>query len=528
MDDLPSIADSPPIMDGGMTHAGSSSAMEEGLAHVGLPPAMDGGLALVGLSSTMEDGPAPADSPPTMGDGLTHIGLPSTMGDGSAHVGLPHSVGVASANAALAHVGLAAVITAALTLLHGGGPYAIAEVPGTQPATSPPSMGAPTNQPSMGVPPRVTPYLSPSTLAVLFNADDPESTAWAFYYASRYGVPPSNMIGLHAPTDERLPSLQDAESFIFHPVREALRHRPWIVGILLGYHLPGMYGSGSWGIGGYSIACSLQDLNDEVVNVNPLCAHARGMSVLPSRITRSSMPQGHYIVARVDAPCMMVAFDILDRSWRISHSPHSAMNAYIWYDAFDSFLPGGRWPALEAAPLNEHLKDLPWMAFDEDTEATPADAFRFGTHDVDGWDDSRLRHPAKGPRILAYDLNSWGSTTVRDVHSGRFTPNAIDAGFASAIGSTAEPHSTIAPYPDTLLLGLRHGWTLGESFYMSNPYDDFTWELLGDPLMTVGTWSIVPADVDADGDVDLADYAVYQRCYNGPSMPPACPTGGGG
>ena len=28
--------------------------------------------------------------------------------------------------------------------------------------------------------------------------------------------------------------------------------------------------------------------------------------------------------------------------------------------------------------------------------------------------------------------------------------------------------------------------------------------------------------VDADGDVDVDDFAIFQRCFNGPNQPPAC------
>ena len=30
------------------------------------------------------------------------------------------------------------------------------------------------------------------------------------------------------------------------------------------------------------------------------------------------------------------------------------------------------------------------------------------------------------------------------------------------------------------------------------------------------------ADLDADGDVDLTDFGVFQGCFNGPNRPPMC------
>lgn len=31
-----------------------------------------------------------------------------------------------------------------------------------------------------------------------------------------------------------------------------------------------------------------------------------------------------------------------------------------------------------------------------------------------------------------------------------------------------------------------------------------------------------PGDLDADGDVDMADFALFQTCFNGPNRPPRC------
>jgi hypothetical protein len=39
------------------------------------------------------------------------------------------------------------------------------------------------------------------------------------------------------------------------------------------------------------------------------------------------------------------------------------------------------------------------------------------------------------------------------------------------------------------------------------------------------TWEYAkpcPGDFDADGDVDLEDFAIFQACFNGPNRPPAC------
>jgi hypothetical protein len=124
----------------------------------------------------------------------------------------------------------------------------------------------------------------------------------------------------------------------------------------------------------------------------------------------------------------------------------------------------------------------------------------------------------------------------------------LDAGYAAAIGATGEPQSVIGPFPDTLLAGLRTGWTLGESYYLSNATDNWMWTLFGDPFLRVPDWSdvdgdgvgdaadacpLTPAgyvvdatgcffasDFDNDGDVDASDFAEFAHCFNGAGRPP--------
>ena len=412
------------------------------------------------------------------------------------------------------------------------------------------------------VPPESRTAEMPDSWLVLYNANVPDSVAWAQWYAAERGIPSEQLLGLYTSPNENLPDKATAEAEIFAPVRSFLADPvigSRIMGIVAGYAIPGHFGTGDYGVGGYSVACALQDATDTVFNVNPDYPHRWG-DVLPAqRLSRATMTAGHYMVARIDAGSLDLAKALTLRAKAIWASRTPMFGNYVYYDYTDA--QKGTWSILMQAVQNPLFASLPWRAFDEDTAQTPLDAFRIGWHDVRNWNDARLRGSPAGPRILAYDYDSWGATTVRSttLDGGRFVPNAIDAGYAAAIGATAEPKTASPPYPDTLLAGLMAGWTLGESFYLANPYDDFMWEVVGDPFLRVPDWALGPLksradfdndgdvdvtdflsftacvsganrpatpdcasrDLDGDGDVDVVDFGRFQSCYNGPNRPPA-------
>ncbi len=377
---------------------------------------------------------------------------------------------------------------------------------------------------------------SPESWLVLYNVNVPDSVAWARWYAGAHAIPAENLLGLDACAAEHLPDVAAAESQVFAPVRMFLAANPAlanrIVGILVGFRVPGHYGAMAYGVGGLSIACGLQHPACRTFGVNPDCCHTDG-NLLPvsGRPTRASMTPGHYMTARIDAVNLDAAKSLTLRAKALWAARRVIAGNYAYYDYTDAILPDSTWFWLKMAVHDPRLSTLPWMGFDEDTAQTPKDAFRIGAHDVKNWNNARLRGKPAGSRILAYDLNSWGATTVRSTtaEGGRFVPNALDAGYAAAIGSTGEPNTITAPYPDTLLAGLMAGWTLGEVFYVANPYDNFTWELVGDPFLKVPDWSGAPlatprADFDMDGDVDLDDFSRLANCVtgNGTAAQPGC------
>jgi hypothetical protein len=96
--------------------------------------------------------------------------------------------------------------------------------------------------------------------------------------------------------------------------------------------------------------------------------------------------------------------------------------------------------------------------------------------------------------------------------SGETIYNALDNQGRNRWGDYS--YTTLDPIDETTM------WTIAE--YASTPLNNWgTW--IGELLLTL----TLPGDLDQDGDVDLADFALVGQCFGGANLPPAgtCPPG---
>jgi len=387
----------------------------------------------------------------------------------------------------------------------------------------------------------------PDSWLVLYNLNDSISVAWASWYQGQRAIPSQNMLGLNASTFEHLNTLQEVQDQIITPVRDLLvndaQFEQSIMGIILGYHLPGHYGSipNFPGTGGYSVADALQDMFDDTLSpVNQFGTnldnpHVFG-NILPAggRLTKATMQPNRYMVARIDAPSFATARALTERAKALADAEATLFGQNVCYDFFDPDFPSQshEWFWLRSAVEAPELASVPWTEFDIDDQAAPGlpwkDAFRFGVFKVLGWSAADFASANPGSRVLAYHLNSFGSVTTRNTitDGGVYVPNAIEAdpGYAAAIGSTGEPNTLVAPFPDTLLASLAQGWTLGEAFYLANPFDDLVWNLVGDPFLTLPNWftPLEPGDgdINGDGNVNGLDIELFAEVITGVETDP--------
>jgi uncharacterized protein (TIGR03790 family) len=382
---------------------------------------------------------------------------------------------------------------------------------------------------------------------VLYNTNLPDSIAWAQWYQVQRGIPQDHLLGLSASSSEHLPDLASVQTQIISPVRDYLANHPEIaqqvMGIILGYGLPGHYAQppASPGIGGFSVTDALQDMTDDTLppavqkGQNLDCPQGVGLILPTARLTKSTMQPGHYMTARIDGPTSADAMLLTTRALRLSQSSATLHGQHVWFDYQDPTFPspGHEWTWLRLAVTNPQLAEIPWTSFDlkgqNGSQQTPQAAFRFDTYKLYGWNVADFVTDDPGDQVLAFDFNSFGAVTVRSTtgQGGVLVPNALAAGYTAAIGATGEPQSFVGPFPDTVLAALREGWTLGEAFYLANPYNDWMWTLIGDPLLTLPNWfnpvEITPGngDINQDGVVDGCDIQSFIVVMTGANSDPA-------
>ncbi len=113
-----------------------------------------------------------------------------------------------------------------------------------------------------------------------------------------------------------------------------------------------------------------------------------------------------------------------------------------------------------------------------------------------------------------------GAFTVRNSGSGTLsytiTDDASWLSCSPASGTSTGETDTLAIHyaPDGLAVG-----TYVATITISDPAAANSPQTIG-VTMTVTPY-VAPADFDRDGDVDLADFSLFQLCFNGPNTPPA-------
>lgn len=347
----------------------------------------------------------------------------------------------------------------------------------------------------------------PDSWLVVYNADSPDSVTWAQWYCDQWGIPAQNALGLPLSTDaERVP-----QACFYDGIRDAVRAylaanpdvEARVMGILVGYRVPGNFYQDAThpalpGGGGWSVSNHLQDLTattwHQRFNIYHFVAR---LAPNEQRLTKTTLAPGFYLTARIDAPTLAdaQALTLRARAIRRAHWPLPA-DEHLYCDDVDVGAPGGDvWTALQDvvgdAAFNDPPDRFPWFEYESETEPTPYCALLFSYYRLTGWNAVDWGGTPLGTRILGYALNSYGATTVRSTtdHNGRFVPNALVGGlFAAAIGATAEPFLNHQPDPSTLVWCLADGRTVAEAFFHANPYHNFMWELVGDPLLRVPLW----------------------------------------
>jgi uncharacterized protein (TIGR03790 family) len=372
------------------------------------------------------------------------------------------------------------------------------------------------------VPPAERTAAMPDSWLVLYNSDPAsESPAWKDWYIQQWGIPPENTLGLNVSSDERV-TKDYFTGNIFYPVRDFVNGHPdlkaKLMGIMVGYRVPGNFYVDAThpalnGGGGWSVSNNLTDLLYVTwyKRSNP---HAFVAYSNPNytRLTKAALAADCYLSARLDGPTLADVQAQTLRAKTISNSPSPLSHGdRLYCDYLDPGSdPGDEWTPLRLTVQSDLMTNpawkYPWLAYESETDPMPSCTLTFSYYRITGWDLIPWAATPPGSRIVAMAMNSWGATTVRSTtgQGARFVPNALVNGqFAAAIGATAEPYVGAEPNPSTIVFCLAEGRTLGEAFFHSNPYRNFMWEMVGDPLLRVPHWFADPSQSPPATPTDL-------------------------
>lgn len=351
-------------------------------------------------------------------------------------------------------------------------------------------------------------------VAILANANDPESLELARHYAAGRGLPESSILALPMPSAERI-TWAEFVSTIWNPlVRESIP-RGWLVAstsdaldpagrlriVSAGHRLDAL------------VICRgvpLRILHDPALfdaGSNPLAAQSKlqtnGASVdselmllaadnppiaalLPNPLFSRDQPSSLLLeqvlpVGRLDGPSLADAKGLVDRALE-AERVGLAGRAYV--DIGGPHKQGDEW-------LAECATELVALGFemdiDRDRAAMPAHA-RFDAPVLYfGWYQSNLGGPFSAPGFrfpvgaVALHIHSFSASTLSSASRGWAGP-LVARGVTATVGNVAEPYLEFTHHPHLLLRALVRGEPLGRAALYSLRALSWQTIVIGDPL----------------------------------------------
>jgi uncharacterized protein (TIGR03790 family) len=370
---------------------------------------------------------------------------------------------------------------------------------------------------ALSVAPAADKPLSEMTV-VAYNKAEPISEALAKLYAQQRGIPADHLVGLDCSIDEDV-SRDDFEATIAQPLRNEFKIRQWWT-----FHTDG---EGEERLTATSIRFlalirgvplkirpSAQTNPEDPGGTGPINSHNEAsvdseltLLALNHHAINGAIPNPYFqsyrairdyenpnilLVCRLDAPTPeMVRRMIVDSIsaeknglWGrgyVDSSHHSAPGAEL----------GDKWMTGIVDQL--HKVGIPVVL--EDTPAVFPDGFPMNDAALYyGWYAGGITGPFTQPGFkfvpgaVAAHIHSFSASTLRDPNAG-WTAPLIARGAAATVGNVYEPYLQLTAHLDILNDRLLHGFTFGESVYMSSQALSWMGIAVGDPLYRpFGSW----------------------------------------
>lgn len=346
-----------------------------------------------------------------------------------------------------------------------------------------------------------------SSVAVIYNAADPTSTALAKYYAERRKIPRENLVGLKCPQTEEI-SRVDYDAMIARPLTAEFFSRGWwkrgapgsagpirYVVLMRGMPLkiraePGENKSAAPGQPDPIARRDEASVDSELACLG-LGSYPKA-GIIPNPYFRRFVPiqelpggSALLLVCRLDGLTDISVRAMIDDA--IS-TERDGLWGWAYVDArgirTGGYAEGDAW--LNALTKNMQEQGIP-VILDEAPETLPTGFPVTDAAVYYGWYAANINGPFASPRFrfrpgaVAVHIHSFSATTLRSPTQAWVAP-LVERGAAAVLGNVYEPYLTLTAHLDVFQDRLMQGFTFGESAYMALRGLSWMSVCVGDPL----------------------------------------------
>ena len=310
---------------------------------------------------------------------------------------------------------------------------------------------------------------------VVYNLSEADSLTWASWYSGvRTSIPAANYLGIALGTAEQISgaawaTMRDAiKAYIAaHPGLE-------IAGILIGYKCPGTVA----GTPVRSVASLCADLDDDTAhaaNAHAISSATADVADLPARATL--IDGAPYLVAEIAAPTLADATALTTRAQALDGTTAAGDELVTDLD------PSSDEVGYSASSWSDLTAWLADVASDK-VRLPVASGFDGSAHGyaLEFTDATSGSVSVAGQNKAALITIGTDSADVVLTASGSLVADAVDDGYALALGYTDAPTSAHYINPAPLVAALRAGWTWAEAVALASPVINSTIRAIGDPF----------------------------------------------
>lgn len=372
--------------------------------------------------------------------------------------------------------------------------------------------------------------IRPENVLFCYRASDADSRSVATYYASKRGVPQSNLLALGcvSSAENNIIDESDYVQYIENPIKTKIAalengsvsgSSGAIYAIILGYNIPhGFYVGDNPSGQVVAVAGRLQRINHPVSDklANALYDRRGNWKFYDSQDSEIAL-----ITSVIDAPTVDLAKSLVDRALVINNQAFVTGKIYVDPYGKDSTLAQQQY---RDDLLDFYSKEVPHLGISSsitvDSGGDSMVPFLSNDSFYWGWFTPRYAQElflsTNEKRVFLYNADDDGARSIKTAvapdssHPWCNLAIGVTPGYAACAGSVAAPGEDAYLRPRPFFEALQQGASVGEAFLFASPYLSWNTILVGDPLITVNFPSELPANQNTALDVVDNDEVIRQ------------------